>query len=77
MNLLILNHAAQLSLAELNSSARLDQRLSPAKLADGSEALNPDVLADCGFDQTWSHYAELLQTLPIEDRSDFAQPVNV
>ena len=69
MNCLILSEANLAQLAALNESAPHSQRLTPFTLAGDRPALNADLLADCGDEAIWSHFAPLLDSLSAEEIS--------
>ncbi|MDX1950947.1 MAG: hypothetical protein SFY81_02115 [Verrucomicrobiota bacterium] len=66
MNMFLLALEQLPALQALNQSGPPTHQLQPLPLADGRFALNPDLLTDCAPGQTWAHYQNLLQTLPIE-----------
>ena len=69
MNMLILNAAKQSELAALNASGEPSLQLSAIPLTSGDAALTAALLTDCGAGQTWEHYGDFLQTLPVSDVS--------
>jgi len=69
MNMLILNAGKQAELAALNASGEPALQLCAIPLASGDAALTAGLLTDCGAGQTWEHYGDFLQTLPLADVS--------
>lgn len=69
MTRLILDAEKQTELALLNTTGSPERQLVPDPLTEGRAALNPDLLTDCGENQTWNHYAEFLSTLWESDLS--------
>jgi hypothetical protein len=67
MNMLILHEAAQAEVDELNQSGEADRQLEAIELATGDAALSASLLTDCAEGQTWGHYGEFLETLPLAE----------
>jgi hypothetical protein len=76
MNMLILTPENQSELQALNATGDPTRQLSPLPLTNGNAALNADLLADCAEGQTWEHYGEFLESLPIADvdESEIVEP---
>ena len=69
MNMLILNAAKQAELAALNASGEPSLQLWAIPLTSGDAALTAALLTDCGAGQTWEHYGDFLQSLPVSNVS--------
>jgi hypothetical protein len=67
MNMLIVTPEEAMELATLNGTGDPTRELAPAPLQDGNYALNADLLEDCAPGETWEHYADFLEALPIEN----------
>lgn len=67
MRMLVLNAAQLKQLDILNARGPKHRQLCTVELADGSHALNADVLTDIGKGGTWEHYRSLLVSLPARD----------
>jgi len=67
MNLdaLIVN-ATDLAAIEVVNGSQSNRRLAPVLSADGRKVLSADLLTDCGEQQTWKDYREILTRLPRE-----------
>jgi hypothetical protein len=69
MNMLILNPQKQAELTALNADGDPTRQLSALPLIGGDAALTAALLEDCGEGQTWEHYADFLQILPVSEVS--------
>jgi hypothetical protein len=76
MNMLILTPENQSELDLLNATGEPTRQLSALPLTNGNAALSADLLADCAEGQTWEHYGEFLESLPIADvdESEIVEP---
>jgi hypothetical protein len=76
MNMLILTPENQSELDGLNATGDPTRQLSAVPLTDGNAALNADLLADCAEGQTWEHYGEFLESLPMDevDPTEIVEP---
>jgi hypothetical protein len=75
MNMLILTEEKVAALEILNALGEDTRRLEAVELTNGNAALGADLLTDCAPGQTWDHYEQFLNGLPIEavDPSQFVE----